>query len=76
MLHNAAFHQGLHCMLGQSQSSEKEIHLLKIITCEPSMCTMLHPDFIACSFVLKRVNGLSKPLLYQIYLEIPSSEEE
>ena len=25
MLHNAAFHQGLHCLLRQSQSSEKEI---------------------------------------------------
>ena len=24
MLHNAAFHQGLHCLLRQYQSSEKE----------------------------------------------------
>ena len=33
MLHNAAFHQGLHCLLRQNQSSEKEIqHFLEIIT--------------------------------------------
>ena len=25
MLHNAAFHQGLHCLLRQNWSSEKEI---------------------------------------------------
>ena len=25
MLHYAAFHQGLHCLLRQNQSSEKEI---------------------------------------------------
>ena len=25
MPHNAAFHQGLHCLLGQNLSSEKEI---------------------------------------------------
>ena len=25
MLHNAAFHQGLHCLLRQNRSSEKEI---------------------------------------------------
>ena len=75
MLHNAAFHQGLHCMLRQNQSSEKEIqYSFKIIIFEPSICPMLHPDFIACSFmensiVLKRVNGLSKPSLFQTYLD-------
>ena len=26
MPHNAAFHQGLHCLLGQKQSSEAKIH--------------------------------------------------
>ena len=28
MQHNAAFHQGLHCLLRQKQSLEKEIHFL------------------------------------------------
>ena len=27
MLQNAAFHQGLHCLLGYKQSSETDIHL-------------------------------------------------
>ena len=39
-----AFHQGLHCLLRQKQSSKKEIHLyLEIITCDPSIYTMNHP---------------------------------
>ena len=47
-----------HCFLRQNQSSEKEI-----ITCDTSIYTMGHPDFIACSFMensigLKRVNSL------------------
>ena len=34
--HNAAFHQGLHSLLRQKGSSEKEITLyLEIITCDP-----------------------------------------
>ena len=28
MLHNAAFHQGLHCLQRQNRSSEKEIHYI------------------------------------------------
>ena len=36
MLHNAAFYQGLHCLLRQNRSSEKEIqYLLDNIICEP-----------------------------------------
>ena len=36
MPHNAAFHQGLHCLLRQKQSSEKEIQFnLEILTCDP-----------------------------------------
>ena len=36
MPHNAAFHQGLHCLLRQKQSSEKEnIYFSEIITCDP-----------------------------------------
>ena len=37
MPHNAAFHQGFHCLLRQKISSEKEIHVqfyLEIVTCD------------------------------------------
>ena len=37
MLHNAAFHRDLHCLLRQKQSSEKEMHLFKNITCDHSI---------------------------------------
>ena len=38
MSHNGAFHQGLHSLLRQKQSSEKEIqYFLKIISCDPSI---------------------------------------
>ena len=30
MLHNAAFHQGLHCLLKQKLSSEKQIQIWKL----------------------------------------------
>ena len=44
---NAAFHQGLHCLLRQKQSSEKEMQFyLEITTCDPLMCTMDLPKFI------------------------------
>ena len=49
MLHYVAFHQSL---LRQNQSSKKEIqYFLEIITCDPSLCIMDHPDFIVCSFM-------------------------
>ena len=44
MLYKAAFHQVLHCLLKQNQSSENEIYVLEIITCNPSIYTMDHPD--------------------------------
>ena len=37
MLHIAAFHPGLHCLLRQKQSSEKEMHVFKNITCDHSI---------------------------------------
>ena len=57
MPHYAAIHLGLHCLLKQNQSSKKNA----ITTCNPSIYTMVHPDFIVCSFMensigLKRVN--------------------
>ena len=42
MTHDVAFHQGLHCMLSQNQSSEKHIYFLENITCDPSIYTMDH----------------------------------
>ena len=34
--HYAEFHQGLHCLRRQKQSSEKKLQLyLEIVTCEP-----------------------------------------
>ena len=41
MPHDVAFHQGLHFLLRQKQSSEKEIqYFLEIITCDPFIYTM------------------------------------
>ena len=52
MPHNAAFHLGLLCLLRQNPSLEKEIQIvLVIITCEPLIYTMDHPNFIVCSFM-------------------------
>ena len=50
MPHDAAFHQRLHYLVKQNRPSEKEIqYFLETITCEPSIYTMDHPDFIVCS---------------------------
>ena len=62
MPQNAAFHQGLHCLLRQNPSSERKIqYFQEIITYDPLVYTMEHPDFIVCSFLensigLKRFN--------------------
>ena len=47
---------------------ERSTLFLEIITCDPSIYTMDHPDFIACSFMencvgLKRVKYLVQKLL-------------
>ena len=43
MPHNAAFHQGLHCLLRQKKRSVKQMQFyLEIITCGPSNYTMGH----------------------------------
>ena len=49
MLHNAAFHQGLHCLLRQKpifQRKKYNFFLFEIITCDPSIYTMDHPGEI------------------------------
>ena len=61
MLRKVAFHQSLHCLLRQKQSSEKELqYFLEIITIDPAIYTIDNPDFIVCSLMansieLKRV---------------------
>ena len=48
MLHNVAFHQGLHCLLRQKLSSGKKHQFcLEIKTCDPLNYTMDHSKFIA-----------------------------
>ena len=54
MLQHATFNQGLHSLLRQNQSSEKEIHctiFLKIITNNPSLYIMDHPDLTVSNFM-------------------------
>ena len=47
MPHDAAFHQGRHCLLRLTHSSEKEIQIkLEIITCDPPVYAINHPKFI------------------------------
>ena len=65
MLHNAAFHQGLHLLLRQDQSLEEEIHVqyfFRIVTCDPSLYIMDHLDIAVSNFMensigFKRVKG-------------------
>ena len=59
MPHNAAFHQGLHCLLRQNRSQRKNIILvLEIITSDPLIYTMdiltlLHEILCKIPLVLK-----------------------
>ena len=47
MPQNAAFYQGLHCLLRQKRSSEKEkYNQLEVITCDPSIYTMDNPKLM------------------------------
>ena len=64
MPHDVAFHQGLHCLQRQCQSSKKVLqYFWEIITGDPSIYTVDHTDFIVCSYIenlvsLKRVRSL------------------
>ena len=52
MPHNAAFHLGLHCLLRQKQTSEKDIKFyLEIITCDPLIFTMNHPKLYPTNLI-------------------------
>ena len=47
MQHNAAFHQGLHCLLRLKQSSGTEIHhRWEMPTCDPLKYKLGHPILI------------------------------
>ena len=50
MLHNATFHQGLHCLLKQFDLQRKE-YIFGNYNLDPSIYTMDHTDFIVCSFM-------------------------
>ena len=52
MLHYAAFHEDLHCLLRQNESSAI---FWKNITGDPSMYTMDHPDFTVYSSMEKSI---------------------
>ena len=57
MPHNAAFHQGLHCLLRLKQSSGKEIQsYFEIITCDPLISTMDYPKFIVSYQVAESIS--------------------
>ena len=59
MSHNAAFYKAIHVhgllLQNLSSASEKEIQsILYVITCDPSLYTMGHPDCMDNLFGLKR----------------------
>ena len=62
--HMAAFHQGLHSLVSQKTIfRERNIMFVEIITCDPSIYTMDHPDLTVSSLMenfigLKRVKTL------------------
>ena len=59
MLHNAAFHQDLHCLPRQKRSSEKELQFnLEIIACDSLIYTMDHSKFIIS-------NQMKNPLVHK-----------
>ena len=58
MPHKAAFHQGLHCLLSQHLClGKKIIIILEIITCNPLIYTMDHPNLTIAKF-MENSNGL------------------
>ena len=50
MLHKAAYHQGLPCLLRQ-----KNFFFFEIMTCYPSIYTMDHPNDLENSIGLKKI---------------------
>ena len=54
--------------VGHSQTAKRiTIYFLEIITCDPSICTMSHPDLIVCSFIENSI-GLKRGKLMMTLL--------
>ena len=67
MPHNAAFHQGQHCLVRQNPTSGKEYYIfLEIITCVPSIYVMDHPDLSVSIFMEKSI-ALKWVKIFQTY---------
>ena len=69
MPHKVTFHQGMHCLSRQNRSSEKTkyIYIFLIITCNPSIYTMDHPD-LTVSYSMENSIDLKRDC--QIWLPI------
>ena len=80
MPHNVAFYQGLHCLLRQNRSSEKEIqYIVGNYNMWPRNInnTMDHPNIVACSFMetfigLKRFNLTTLKDTFYLYFQLLS----
>ena len=73
MQHNAAFHQGLHCLLRLKHPSGTEIyHNLENYTCDPLMYTMGSPILMVSicmgkSIKMKRLNNSTLKQQIRLY---------
>ena len=66
MQHHAVFYLGLHCLLRQNRSSEKELqYFFEIITLDPSIYTIDYPVSTVINFIEKSIvlNGVKTPCL-------------
>ena len=61
MPHNAAFHQGLHYLQDKIDFQERDAISFRIITCDPSIYTMDHPDLRP--FLRPHMGVISNPKL-------------
>ena len=55
----AEFYQGLHCLLKKLIFRERNLYsiLEEIITCDPSIHIMNHPDLTVSSFMVNSIGG-------------------
>ena len=64
MLHNAAFHWGLHCLLRQNNFRERNtLFFGEIVTCDPVKYRMDHADFVVYSYMENSI-GLKSVFLH------------
>ena len=74
MPHYVAFHQSLHCLLRQNQSSEKIFFFFfEIITCDPSIYTMVHPDLTVSNSGFPQALEIMENL--EIHKKVPCIEK-